>query len=270
MLKNPFKSPEKSQFKRKIDRSAVCFVIFALAWAALSLVTSQFVVFFIMSGLLGHKLTAPLWVCIFYALTYLLTLVLVIYLPPWLYQALRQKPAQKSTPSTGKTNPENPFATNATELGLQHLPTFTDIGLAPIAYVISLVGINLLTAFMRIFPWFQADQAQETGFSYFITAGDRLFAILAIVIIAPVAEEIVMRGWLYGKLRHRLSVPVAILLVSLLFGLLHGQWNVGVSVFWLSIVLCGLREITGTIWSGILLHILSNGFAFYLLYIAGF
>lgn len=77
-----------------------------------------------------------------------------------------------------------------------------------------------------------------------------------------------MRGWLYGKLRSRLKVPLAILLVSIVFAFLHGQWNVGVGVFVLSLVLCGLREITGTIWSGILLHIISNGIAFYLLYIA--
>lgn len=92
--------------------------------------------------------------------------------------------------------------------------------------------------------------------------------MLALVIIAPIAEEIIMRGWLYGKLRSRLKVPLAILLVSIVFAFLHGQWNVGVGVFVLSLVLCGLREITGTIWSGILLHIISNGIAFYLLYIA--
>ena len=93
--------------------------------------------------------------------------------------------------------------------------------------------------------------------------------MIALVFIAPIAEEIIMRGWLYGKLRSRLPLPLAIVLTSILFGFLHGQWNVGVGVFALSLVLCSLREITGTIWSGILLHILSNGIAFYLLYIGG-
>ena len=92
--------------------------------------------------------------------------------------------------------------------------------------------------------------------------------MIALVFIAPIAEEILMRGWLYGKLRTKLKAPLAILLVSLVFALLHGQWNVGVTVFSLSLVLCTLREITGTIWSGIILHMLSNGIAFYLLYVA--
>ena len=29
------------------------------------------------------------------------------------------------------------------------------------------------------------------------------FAMLAIVFIAPIVEEIIMRGWLYGKLRDK-------------------------------------------------------------------
>ena len=90
-------------------------------------------------------------------------------------------------------------------------------------------------------------------------------------------EEVIFRGWLYGKLRQKLSgktseitgIIISILLVSLLFGIVHMQWNVGVNVFALSVVLCVLREITGTIYSGILVHMLKNGIAFYFLYVAG-
>ena len=62
---------------------------------------------------------------------------------------------------------------------------------------------------------------------------------------------------------------ISIFLVSLLFGIVHLQWNVGVNVFAMSIVLCGLREITGTVYAGILTHMIKNGVAFYLLYILG-
>ena len=67
-----------------------------------------------------------------------------------------------------------------------------------------------------------------------------------------------------------LSMTISILLVSLLFGVVHMQWNVGVNVFALSVVLCGMREITGTIYAGILTHMLKNGIAFFLLYVFGF
>jgi hypothetical protein len=62
-------------------------------------------------------------------------------------------------------------------------------------------------------------------------------------------------------------VWAAIIITSLLFGAVHGQWNVAIDVFVLSLVLCSLREVTGNIWAGVLLHMLKNGLAFYLLFI---
>ena len=255
----------KTKKRPTFNKQTLYFTIFIITWVALSMIASQLVIAYPLAWIAGDKASSPLWTCIYYGLTYLLTLALVILVPPKLFQLIQKK----THPDNANATP-NPLTTNSTELGLQHLPTFVDIGLAPIGYVVYIIGANLLTSLMQIFPWFESDQVQETGFGYFITTGDRILAMLALVIIAPIAEEIVMRGWLYGKLRSRLKAPIAILLVSVLFGLLHGQWNVSVGVFVLSIVLCGLREITGTIWSGMLLHILSNGIAFYLLYIAGF
>lgn len=154
------------------------------------------------------------------------------------------------------------------ELGLTDTPTLTDIGLAPVGYIVYVIFANILTAIFSAFSWFNAKETQDIGFAYFITTADRMFAIIAVVFVAPIAEEVIMRGWLYGKLRNRTGIVVALIITSLVFAALHGQWNVAVVTFALSAVLCGLREITGTIWSGIILHILVNGVAFYLRYIA--
>ena len=129
-------------------------------------------------------------------------------------------------------------------------------------------------ALFSLFPWFNASEIQDVGFNYFVSGGDRVLAFLTTVIVAPIAEEVIFRGWLYGRMREKIasrysnvvSMIVSIFLVSLLFGIIHEQWNVGVNVFALSIVLCGLREITGTIHAGILLHMLKNGVAFWLLF----
>ena len=90
-----------------------------------------------------------------------------------------------------------------------------------------------------------------------------------VAVIAPIMEEIIFRGFLYGKLRVRIPKWVAIFVTSLVFGLVHLQWNVGISVFAMSIVTCTLREITGTIYAGMLVHIINNAVAFYLVYVAG-
>ena len=267
-----------SQSRRtKLCPQTIWYVIFLLLWTVVAIIASQFLIAYPMAWLLGDASLQPLWTAVYNALVYLLTLVLVILVPPRLYQLYQRhrsaKPATSGqtaakTCTTAAVATTNPFATNRAELGFKHLPTFIDLGLAPIGYIVHLVLATALTSLMSLFTWFNADQVQDTGFSYFITGGDRFVAMIALVFIAPIAEEILMRGWLYGKLRTKLKAPLAILLVSLVFALLHGQWNVGVTVFSLSLVLCTLREITGTIWSGIILHMLSNGIAFYLLYVA--
>ena len=270
--------------RTKLNPQTIWYVIFLLLWTVVALIASQFIIAYPMAWLLGDAALQPLWTAIYNALVYLLTLVLVILVPPRLYRLYQRRRTAKPTSSSkttadptatktsaapaGTAPATNPFTTNRTELGFKHLPTFVDLGLAPIGYIVHLVLATALTSLMSLFTWFNATETQDTGFSYFITGGDRFVAMIALVFIAPLAEEILMRGWLYGKLRTKLKAPLAILLVSLVFALLHGQWNVGVTVFSLSLVLCTLREITGTIWSGIILHMLSNGIAFYLLYVA--
>lgn len=266
-------------------KNVVWYVIFALAWVLVSMIASQYIIALPMVAMLGEKITQPLWTCVYDALVYILALVLVVFVPPLLYRTYQKSHSKKTDTNaetgadkanklearteTEETLSDNPFSTNRDELGVQKLPTFVDIGLAPIGYVVYMVIATALTTIMSVFTWFNPEETQDVGFSYLIAGFDRFIAMIALVIIAPLAEEIIMRGWLYGKVRSKLKVVPAILLVSVLFGLLHGQWNVAVSTFALSIVLCGLREITGTIWSGVLLHMLSNGIAFYLLYISG-
>lgn len=160
------------------------------------------------------------------------------------------------------------------EVGLKGWLSWTDIGLAPVGFIVYLILAAGLVAVFNLFPWFNASETQSLGFSLYSTGIDRVIAFLTLVIVAPVAEEIIFRGFLYGRLREKfhgqmpewVGVMIAVFLTSLLFGIVHLQWNVGVNVFALSIVLCGLREITGSIYAGILLHVLKNFVAFYLLY----
>lgn len=250
----------------KFNPAVPYFIIFLLGWTLVSMVASQYIIGFPMIAILGDKFTQPVWTCIYDALVYILALALVVFVPPQFFKVRAKRKAKKG--KTLAAEQQSAFATNREELGMQHAPTFTDIGLAPIGYVVYLALSAGLTSLMSLFSWFDASQAQDVGFNHYLVGGDRIIAMIALVFIAPIAEEIIMRGWLYGKLRTRLKAPLAIILVSVLFGLLHGQWNVAVATFALSSVLCVLREITGTIWSGMLLHMLSNGVAFYILYVA--
>lgn len=159
-------------------------------------------------------------------------------------------------------------STNKRELGLWRLPDWADIGLAPVGFVLYFL-LSALTLYVAalVLPGFDSDQLQETGFGTISQGYEYVLAFITLVVAAPIAEEVLFRGYLYGKLRKSASIWLATFVTSMVFGVIHGQWNVAVDVFALSIILCVLREITGSIWAGILLHMMKNGIAFYLLFI---
>ena len=94
------------------------------------------------------------------------------------------------------------------------------------------------------------------------------------MIIAPLAEELLFRGYLYGKIRKLAPIWVAVLVSSLAFGVAHLwsgpdtplQWAVMIDTFVLGIMLSLLREYTGAVWASVLVHAIKNGLAFYLLF----
>ena len=240
--------------------------ILLVIWVAAVVIAIQLIVGNIMLWILGREaFLGPVPTAIYSALSYIIALLIIIFVTPKL---IAKKTKNKKKPSK---------IANRNDLGLRGLPTWTDIGLAPVGFVMSLILAAGLVAIFNLFPWFDAEQTQDVGFSTYIFGFDRVIAFLVLVVVAPIAEELIFRGWLYGKLRPMLSekmpdtasMIISIFLVSLLFGIIHLQWNVGVNVFAMSVVLCGLREITGTIYAGVLVHILKNGLAFYLLYVLG-
>lgn len=158
--------------------------------------------------------------------------------------------------------------TSLKEIGINRLPSWTDILLSPAALIIYLlISVILSTIFAMIFPSIDLNQAQETGFNNLTQNYEYYLAFIALVILAPVAEEVIFRGYLYGKLKKYVPIWAAIIMTSVVFGAVHGAWNLAIDTFALSIIMCTLRELTGNIWSSILLHMTKNGIAYYFLFI---
>lgn len=158
--------------------------------------------------------------------------------------------------------------TSLKDLGLGRLVSWLDIFSAPAALVVYMVFSGLLmVAMSSLFPSLDMQQVQDVGFSNLSSRYQYVLAFLTLVVIAPIAEEALFRGYLYGKLKKYVPLWVAVVVTSLLFGAAHGQWNVAIDTFALSVVMCALREMTGSIWAGILLHMTKNGIAFYFLFI---
>lgn len=233
---------------RKTFSKDVFYCLGLVFWVLIVTVGTQYVITYAMLWLLGRtRLIEPLWTTVTTAMVYLASALIIILLPRF---GQKLKFSRK-------------------ELGLSGLLTYTDIGIAILGYILVIITAGFILTLLTNLRLIDATEAQALNYQNLTNGAERIIAYIGLAIIAPIAEEIVFRGWLYGKLRQKIHLLPAILLTSILFGFLHGQWNVGITVGILSIVNCLERELTGTIYAGILTHMIQNSLAFALLILRG-
>lgn len=231
-------------------------------WVLGSFILAQLIVVVVQLALL--QFGAPLaninqvvYTTLLSAITYALAMVIVVGVPlGW----LKKKTTRKS-------------------LGVHDWPSWMDILISVPAYVVYLILSGVLLAIiMQIFPDFiDLNQSQQLPLSQSMlsTQLQYFLAFLTFVVLAPLAEELLFRGYLYGKLRKTAPVWLSVIIASLAFGVAHLwagpdsllQWAVMIDTFALSVVLCLLREHTGALWASVLLHAIKNGLAFYLVFV---
>lgn len=155
-------------------------------------------------------------------------------------------------------------------------PKWRDIGHALLGLLIYFGLFTLIYAAVSQIFTIDQNQKQALGFEQGVNGVGLWLAFVSLVILPPIAEEIMFRGFFYGTLRSfGVQVWPSIIATTTLFASLHlfGAvsggllWSAFVDVFSLSIVLCYLREQNGTIWSSIGVHALKNGFVFLNLFI---
>lgn len=78
------------------------------------------------------------------------------------------------------------------------------------------------------------------------------------IVVAPVTEELLFRGALFGSLRARIGSRAAALLSSLLFAAVHGSLTALVPLFVLALVLCWVYERSGSLVAPVAVHMLNN------------
>ncbi|WP_083512024.1 CPBP family intramembrane glutamic endopeptidase [Amphibacillus sediminis] len=101
---------------------------------------------------------------------------------------------------------------------------------------------------------FGLDQMELNGIHLF-------FLVIAFVFTAPILEEILFRGIIFGFLKTRTAKFFALLLASLTFGLLHPGHILSATV--MGAVFTLLYDKTKTLWMSILLHMAWNSLATY-------
>ncbi len=130
-----------------------------------------------------------------------------------------------------------------------------DIGLVcllGIAYCLAGNGFLQLTGLVRLF---EGDYSNTMTALYGGTLWMQLFWM---GIAAPVAEELVYRKILYGRIREYVGFWKAAAGASLLFGMTHGFLLQGIYSFLLGMVLCLLRERYYKLYPAIVTHMAAN------------
>lgn len=188
-------------------------------------------------------------------------------------------------------------------------PIQSDFAWVIVFGVAYMVLSSILLLLVNLIPGFDAEQQQDIGYKS-VAGWQMIIAFIGLVVVPPLAEEMVFRGYLYrglsrgwsnrpvifgglfiavvgGLLTNNYIVSLAItgviiasifiatkhtklaaaLFTSAIFGLVHGQWNVAIDVFVLSLMLIALYEKTNNLWACVALHALKNGIAFVALFI---
>lgn len=155
------------------------------------------------------------------------------------------------------------------------MPKLKDLGYAFIAYgLYFLAYLAVILIAQAVLPSLNVDQEQQIGFETAYNNAELVMTFASLVILPPLAEEIIFRGFLFTSLRAKFRLRYTVIITSVLFGLAHLQfgsdapllWVAAIDTFVLSCFLCYLRERTNSLWPPIFLHAIKNAVAFMLLF----
>lgn len=108
--------------------------------------------------------------------------------------------------------------------------------------------------------WHDTLLATPENYNYFIELNNvekGLFLINA-CILAPIAEELLSRGFFYRIIRNRYNIFWGALISTSLFYLLHGFGPFNPNIILVSLVFTYVYEKSGNIWGNIITHSLNN------------
>jgi membrane protease YdiL (CAAX protease family) len=158
-------------------------------------------------------------------------------------------------------------------LGLKRWPKANDALYILLGFAIYF-GLFIIAGTVARLLGVDTAQEQEIGFESATTGGHLALVFVGLVVLPPIVEELLFRGFLFGGLRTKLTFIGATVLTSALFAAPHllGSstgllWIAAIDTFVLSLVLCHVREKTGALWASIGIHAVKNGLAFIFLFV---
>lgn len=138
-------------------------------------------------------------------------------------------------------------------------------GLFLVAGVVLSIGLQAIAHFLPMPKELPIDR-------FFQTAKEAWVLSIFGVTMAPLLEELFFRGFLYPVLARRMGLPVAVVLTSAAFGLIHAPqlgraWGPVLVVFLVGVALTLTRAKTKSVASSMLMHMAYNGTLSLLLFV---
>lgn len=132
------------------------------------------------------------------------------------------------------------------------------MGILAASLSVGMNGLLSLAELYRYSPTFQ--EVSEMQLSVPVWLG-----VLTYGVLAPLGEEFLFRGIVYGQLRRAGGPAAAIVISAVAFGLFHGNLVQFVYATTLGIVMALVREIYGTLWASVAFHAIANLFVYLVL-----
>ncbi len=152
---------------------------------------------------------------------------------------------------------------NPAELfGLQQLHWRSLVVTLGVFTMIILISVNAVSSITV--TWLQrfwtdlAPQETVQAFQKSDGIGFKFLVIFLAVVIAPLAEETLFRGFVYGVLKRYTDAPFAALSSSLMFAIIHMHVGSLLPLWMLAVLFCLAYEITGCLLVPMLLHAIFN------------
>ena len=164
---------------------------------------------------------------------------------------------------------------NFATIGLKSKPKWINLLHVALSFLGYIICFLIITSIVKaLAPSLDVNQKQQIGFESY-TSLQLPFIFASLVLLPPVTEELLVRGFLYAGLRNKLKKWQAVIITSAIFGIAHLQagsgepllWVAGIDTFVLSLFLIHLKEKTGNLWASMGLHMLKNFVAFLSLFV---
>lgn len=133
-----------------------------------------------------------------------------------------------------------------------------NIGYIIVMGVLGQYASNLIATLTGVLIPSAMDSYEDLAQNFDLSTASPVLMILAVCIVGPIAEELVFRGMIFGKLRRAFSFWPAAIISGIMFGVFHMNIMQGVYASVLGVLLAYVYEKTQTIFGSIFFHIVFN------------